>query len=98
MNGQDVLPLKPGNGATMEVDHDKPWDDERPCCRLEEVLMSVPAPGPSLRRPFGTTKFEKTRVDAKDCQWWTKESVRELLKQGIVGAYVVEMVEKLPKH
>ncbi|KAI1377586.1 hypothetical protein F4677DRAFT_41337 [Hypoxylon crocopeplum] len=58
---------------------------------FDEACREVPAPGPSLNKVNRTEVDKATgaphkKVEVKDCQWWIKEAVSNLIKSEILLA------------
>ncbi|KAH9919336.1 uncharacterized protein B0H18DRAFT_639784 [Fomitopsis serialis] len=61
--------------------------------RLEEVIVSVPAPGRSLRSVGSRLT---ARIEVRDCQWWTEQAVAALIQAGIVHSRAMGIVDAAP--
>jgi len=69
--------------------------DATPIDRLEEVIVTVPAPGPSLR---SATASRDKRVEMRDCQWWVEQAVAALIAAGICSGDAQDVVNNAPVH
>ncbi|KZT69551.1 hypothetical protein DAEQUDRAFT_765392 [Daedalea quercina L-15889] len=99
----DSRPVQRIDLATVSVEHIRDTDgdeeivdsDPTPIDRLEEVIVTVPAPGPSLRS--AAASHEK-RAELRDCQWWVKQAVAALIAAGICGGEAQTVADSAPVH
>ncbi|EPQ58603.1 hypothetical protein GLOTRDRAFT_37345 [Gloeophyllum trabeum ATCC 11539] len=75
---------------------DIPEAPVEPVCKLEEVVFSIPAPGPSLRR--SSSGANVARVQQLNCQDWIKECVDVLVSQGIFPNSAVDALKNAPRN
>ena len=81
--------------------------------RLEQIALTVPAPGPRLRSASSSTvclhtdasEFLITHslsqvkpIQVKDCQYWIKQYVAELVRQDVLAADTLERLAMIPLH
>lgn len=59
--------------------------DNVPRDAFEEVCVSVEAPGPSLNSAGSLPPGRVKKAEVKDCQWWVKAVVKELVVRGILA-------------
>ncbi|KAF3483798.1 uncharacterized protein GIQ15_03122 [Arthroderma uncinatum] len=70
--------------------------DVTPTDRIEEVALSVAAPGPSMNSASNGPPTGKAQL--RDCQSWVIDMVAALVCQGIVAEEAKEVVQNAPKH
>ncbi|KAH9886154.1 hypothetical protein F4778DRAFT_483472 [Xylariomycetidae sp. FL2044] len=78
---------------------------------FEQLVLSVPAPGPSLNKVSGQSSAARSgpprRVTISDCQWWVTRVVEKLVEHGYLlpptrglnkGKSPLEILAAAPKH
>ncbi|KAH7150466.1 hypothetical protein B0J13DRAFT_550219 [Dactylonectria estremocensis] len=68
----------------------------RPCDKIEEVALRVPAPGPSLVASSSNTP--RHRVPIKNCQTWLAELVGKLIEEGVMDDEARTTISQVPKN
>ncbi|KAF2013355.1 hypothetical protein BU24DRAFT_442470 [Aaosphaeria arxii CBS 175.79] len=63
---------------------------------VEQVALSVPAPGPSL--VSASSSGPRQRVAIQNCQTWLRELVVKLVEKGVMDQSAVEAIDKAPKN
>ncbi|EPS95541.1 hypothetical protein FOMPIDRAFT_1132184 [Fomitopsis schrenkii] len=81
-----------------EGDEEIVESDARPIDRLEQVIVTVPAPGPSMRSATASRKNQQARVAMRDCQWWVKQAVAALIAAGVCSSEAQSVADKAPVH
>lgn len=64
--------------------------------RLEEVVLGVEPPGPSLVATSG--EGPRKRVEIKNCQTWIHDAVKALVEAGVMDHTALQNVENAPKN
>ncbi|KAH6887602.1 hypothetical protein B0T10DRAFT_490074 [Thelonectria olida] len=70
--------------------------DTRPIDRLEEVALSVPAPGPSL--VSSTSAAPRRRAEIKNCQTWLRGVVQKLIEEKMMDGKALDILDRAPKN
>ncbi|PGH13164.1 hypothetical protein AJ80_06410 [Polytolypa hystricis UAMH7299] len=64
---------------------------------IEQVALSVPAPGPTLN-PVASNAPPKAPVQLSNCQNWITKFVAELVCRNLLDASANEVVQNAPKN
>ncbi|KAF2827132.1 hypothetical protein CC86DRAFT_466857 [Ophiobolus disseminans] len=84
---QHVVDVKgDGSKGTDTIAHDY----------LEQVALSIPAPGRSLRS--ATSQGSRQRVDIQNCQTWLRAVVAALVQNGVIAEGALQVVDNAPKN
>lgn len=80
-----------------EVGAKQGTDDLEPRSHIERLILSVEPPGKSMRSAGRDEEGTlPRRVEVRDCQWWVKEVVRKLVKEGVLGREALRRLEGVP--
>ncbi|KAF2752611.1 hypothetical protein EJ05DRAFT_505899 [Pseudovirgaria hyperparasitica] len=63
---------------------------------LEQVALSIPAPGRSLRS--ATSQGSRQRVDIQNCQTWLRVVVTALVQNGVMAERALQVVDNAPRN
>lgn len=100
-----VEPRGHAGGVVKDADEGGGFVDNEARDDLERCCAHVTAPGPSLNdslQPLHNGK--RLKVEVKDCQWWVRQVVQELVQRGILHRSStaegdpMELVALLPIH
>ena len=98
-DGWRYQPLPLGDAADEHVTDtqvDGSWSvDKIARDRLEEVVLGVEPPGPSLVATSG--EGPRKRVEIKNCQTWIHDAVKALVEAGVMDHTALQNVENAPK-
>ncbi|KAG8742175.1 hypothetical protein FRC10_001931 [Ceratobasidium sp. 414] len=90
--------------STVESNHivdgelgQEPTTDANAIDSLEDMALTVPAPGKSLNSVPADSGVRR-RVVIKNCQTWMSEYVRKLVERGIVEASAVGILGEAPTN
>ncbi|KAH9831419.1 uncharacterized protein C8Q71DRAFT_726909 [Rhodofomes roseus] len=97
----DSRPIQRIDLATVPEEHVKDTDGDEevidgnanPIDRLEEVIVTVPVPGPSLRP---NTAAPDKRIEMRGCQWWTKQAIAALIAAGLFNEEAQTVADNAP--
>ncbi|CAA9966148.1 hypothetical protein PTNB73_08930 [Pyrenophora teres f. teres] len=82
-----VVDSDPSNG---------PSTDQKPLDYLEQLISSVPAPGPSL--VSAASRGQRQRVEIQNCQTWLRAGVALLVQNGVMDQSALQAVDDAPKN
>lgn len=76
---------EPGSREEKDEDEGGGFLDNVPRDALEEVCVCVEAPGPSLNSVSGGGNGRRVKGgEVRDCQWWVRRVVGELVARGLL--------------
>ncbi|KAK2868050.1 hypothetical protein FQN49_003201 [Arthroderma sp. PD_2] len=70
--------------------------DVMPTDRIEEIALSVEAPGPSMNSAGNSPPARKAQL--RDCQSWVIDVVAAIVSQGILPNETNDVIRNAPKH
>lgn len=74
----------------------EPGKDTIAQTELERLALTIPAPGPSLRR--SASRGGRVRVEIRDCQWWVGQFVARMVESEILDPGALGVLDQAPRH